>query len=595
MSPAHRSNRRDHHRRPTQATRDPDSTALVREDQLAFTVVTASRRRPLAKQYTLTDMGDLETTTIATLTSGTVVVEHAGSLSDFAARIDRLQIHQAVMYGIPDTPRAKIVTEAQFQDLATEARQGVITRTRTHFQFAYGPGLMMLDLDPSAAPPSLLDAVASPDQTRDLLIRAVPELSYAPLLWRPSSSSYLYDGQRELSGLRGQRMYIPLTRMSDAPMLGKLLCERLWRLGFGYFLVSASGQLLERTLLDGAVWQPERLDFAAGPICVPPITRRAAAACLWDEDGPFFDARSVAGLTANERRAIDAARAHARAELRGVAREKRREWAKERGKAIATAIGVPEQHAEAVAIEAAEHCLLRPDFLLRADNGGDVRVREILAHPDRWHGKRFCDPLEPDYRGDHRIAYANLRPGSGRPYLYSHAHGGTRYTLYNDRPIIRLADGNLPQIVDQCTEIIAAEGEIYQLKDQVVRLTDQGRLEPVAPAWVTDWLQRRANFVRPNKKGWEPKDLPPKYAQTILAKRGEIGLPDLMAVTHGPFLRSDGSVVDQPGYDASTQVLYFSSGLRAPSVRRDLSTAGRSLRSSSLLSFGPVSSLHPAA
>ena len=104
------------------------------------------------------------------------------------------------------------------------------------------------------------------------------------MLWRPSSSSYLYRGRTELHGLRGQRIYIAVARASDIPLLGQLLYERLWALGYGYVVVSASGQLLDRTLLDASVWQPERLDFAAGPTCVPPLVRRVPRHTLWHAD-----------------------------------------------------------------------------------------------------------------------------------------------------------------------------------------------------------------------------------------------------------------------------------------------------------------------
>src|SRR5207244_13012439 len=155
----------------------------------------------------------------------------------------------------------------------------------------------MLDFDPAGAPTSLLTAIASPDQTRALLIAAVPELAAAPMLWRPSSSSYLYRGRTELHGLRGQRIYIAVARASDIPLLGQLLYERLWALGYGYVVVSASGQLLDRTLLDASVWQPERLDFAAGPTCVPPLQRRVPRPKLWPSAAPFSEPRPPARVT----------------------------------------------------------------------------------------------------------------------------------------------------------------------------------------------------------------------------------------------------------------------------------------------------------
>ena len=556
---------------PTAETEASSARPLVQPDQLTFTVLTASDRQPLAKRFWLDGTGELQTETVATFTSGEATVEHAPTIAEFVQRLERLETHEAVLYGIAAVPKATVVTQKRLDGLTQEKRRGVIARTREWIQFAQAPGIAMLDFDASGAPQGLLDAVASPDRTRELLIKAVPELAEAPMLWRPSSSSYLYDGERELRGLRGQRVYIPVTRASDVPTLGSLLYERLWLLGYGHYVVSASGQLLDRTLLDGAVWQPERLDFAAGPICVAPVARRLPAARLWKTDAPFFDVRHASGLTAHEQRAIEAKRTAGKAARRDAARERRDHWARERGKAISAKAGVPEEVAITIASEAVEHRILRPDFLLHTEDGEAVPVGELLANPNKWHQRRFCDPLEPDYRGDRRIAYANLRPGTGRPFIFSHAHGGMRFTLNGHRPTIRLVNRDLPRIVDRCAEIIAAEDTIYQLKDQIARITDEGRLAPVVSEWLTDWLQRRAEFERLNKTGgWVPADLSPKYANTILAKRGEMGLPNLVAITPGPFLRPDGSVVDQPGYDPITQVLYASSGPKAPTVRRDI-------------------------
>jgi len=550
----------------------PDELPLVRPDQLTFTIITASNRQPLGKRFWLTGSGDLETETAVPLASGEVTTEHARSLAQFAERLDRLESHQAVLYGIPSMPKATVVTQQRLDAIPREQRRGMIARDREHLQFAQAPGCMMLDFDAAGAPEPLLDAVASPDQARDLLVKAVPELALAPMLWRSSSSSYLYDGDREVRGLRGQRMYIAVARAADIPYLGELLYERLWQLGYGYFAVSASGQLLDRTIVDGAVWQPERLDFAAGPTCVPPLERRVPGARIWNGEAPFFDARSAGGLTADETRHIEARRNAERMAKDTEARARRNEWTLARSKAIAATTGVSDSVAADIAREAADLRILRPDFPLITEDEETVTVAELLAAPGVWHGRRFHDPLEPDYRGDNRIAWANLRPGNGRPYLFSHAHGGTRYTLAGQRTTIRLVNGDLPRIVDQCRDVIVAEAELYQLTQQVVRVTDEGRLATVAPEWIVDWLQRHADFERflKTESAWCRTDLSPKYARTILAKGGEMGLPGLAAVTAGPFLRPDGSVVDEPGYDEATQVLYYPTGPTAPPVRRQV-------------------------
>lgn len=68
-------------------------------------------------------------------------------------------------------------------------------------------------------------------------------------------------------------------------------------------------------------------------------------------------------------------------------------------------------------------------------------------------------------------------------------------------------------------------------------------------------LARVANFVRKTKDG--EVDVPPplEVVRDVLAL-GEWPLPPLGAVVETPCLRPDGSVVDVPGYDAATRLLY---------------------------------------
>src|SRR5205823_7613293 len=89
---------------------------LVRPDQLAFTIVTASHGRPLAKRFWLDKTtGELKTKTVVALTRGTARVEYAPSLLEFADRLDDLTTSQAVLYGVPPYPKAVVVTQDQFR------------------------------------------------------------------------------------------------------------------------------------------------------------------------------------------------------------------------------------------------------------------------------------------------------------------------------------------------------------------------------------------------------------------------------------------------------------------------------------------------
>ncbi len=90
--------------------------------------------------------------------------------------------------------------------------------------------------------------------------------------WWASSSSYIYNEEKRLNGLRAQRINFLVKNASDIPRAGKVLLDRLWLHGHGDIVVSKSGQLLEKTTFDGSVWQPCRFDFAAGAACSSTLT-----------------------------------------------------------------------------------------------------------------------------------------------------------------------------------------------------------------------------------------------------------------------------------------------------------------------------------
>src|SRR6516164_1167218 len=66
-----------------------------------------------------------------------------------------------------------------------------------------------------------------------------------------------------------------------------------------------------------------------------------------------------------------------------------------------------------------------------------------------------------------------------------------------------------------------------------------------------------AQFVKYNTraKKWLPVDAPDKVAQILLANEGKWRLPILTGVTNAPFVRTDGSVCETPGYDPESGLL----------------------------------------
>jgi hypothetical protein len=84
------------------------------------------------------------------------------------------------------------------------------------------------------------------------------------------------------------------------------------------------------------------------------------------------------------------------------------------------------------------------------------------------------------------------------------------------------------------------------------------RIVQVRSSHVSEMMTRAARFERFDLRSeeWTPVDCPQRIADTYLAREGQWRLPVLTGTINCPTLRPDGSVLDQPGYDAATGVLY---------------------------------------
>jgi putative DNA primase/helicase len=62
------------------------------------------------------------------------------------------------------------------------------------------------------------------------------------------------------------------------------------------------------------------------------------------------------------------------------------------------------------------------------------------------------------------------------------------------------------------------------------------------------------------------KDCPEKLAEAYLARAGYWKLPALLSIVNAPFLRTDGSLCERPGYDSASKLLFIPDGQTFPPV-----------------------------
>ncbi len=517
------------------------------DQKIKCSVITALEPRVLSKSFEL-DGDALMKQPGGNLSRGTSECAVL-TITEFAALLDSLKPIHALTYGLPAFDRAEIIPRAKLED-AKAGELPVIARTREFFAWPEGPGILMLDYDPA------------PDvepMSRDELLRTLydvwPDLQTHPHVWAASASSCIYrsDTGEELRGIMGQRVYIPVADARDIPRAGAALFSRFWLAGRGRFDISKSGALLDRSLVDASVWQPERLDFAGGAACGPGLEQRRPTPVVYNSDGGFIDtALTLPDLTREEHTTLDQLKAEARRQMQPTSQARQQEWIEER----VAETGVKDEKAEKATREIYRRAItdkrLLGDFVLHTEKHGALTVAQILDDPDKHHGLKCADPLEPDYGNDPRIAWVNLR-AAGRPYLWSHAHGGCRFTLHRALKSIRIEGGELPAICRKTLELMRIDGALFDRGGELVRMGG-GALYGVTPNWFAAYASGVARFEKfdARKNDYKAVDCPAMVAHVILESAGEWGLPKLRGIITAPTMTPEGRVIDTDGYDAKS-------------------------------------------
>ena len=84
------------------------------------------------------------------------------------------------------------------------------------------------------------------------------------------------------------------------------------------------------------------------------------------------------------------------------------------------------------------------------------------------------------------------------------------------------------------------------------------RLVEATATYLVEQLTRAARFERFDRRvnDWIATDCPEKIAATYLARLGEWRVPTLLGVVHAPTLRRDGFILENPGFDRASRLLY---------------------------------------
>jgi putative DNA primase/helicase len=214
---------------------------------------------------------------------------------------------------------------------------------------------------------------------------------------------------------------------------------------------------------------------------------------------------------------------------------------------------------------------------------GLVDVAEILADPDRFDHQSCFDPIEGrDYGHATGIFYADnmlihsFAHGLGQTFKLRHEPQQAQPANRNRAPIL-CAPGRFNEMTNEAEQALVNLGNVYQRLGKIVGVGQemgktcdgktvifQAIMERGNYALMRD-LARATDFERFNDAQLIPCN-PPMTIVRMLKEEGRSRLPILRGIFSAPTLRADGSILQDPGFDERTGLLYDPGGVEFPRI-----------------------------
>jgi hypothetical protein len=396
----------------------------------------------LSKRLHLNANGTLENdSSECRMAVGTAISAALNSIEDFADYIASFPSDVALALGslkeeLAQDETIAVVTKRR---LRAGTSVGAISRSQDFIEYRKGaPGLILLDFDTKGMPPDVKQRLADIGGFRSAVESLVPSLRDAATAMRASTSSGLTrtDTGADLPGSSGVHLYVSVSDVSDSARFLKALHARAWLAGLGWYFVGAAGQLLERSIVDRMVGQPERLVFEGAPVLEPPLAQDQRR-CAVTSGGMLDTLSACPELDAGEQARVDQMLTAARHALRPAREKGSREFVTHKTDTL-TKRGIAPAAARKVALSWSRGTLL-PAVVLEFDDPElvGITVGDVLADPKTYLGETLADPLEGIDYGPCKAMI--MQRADGSLFIHSFAHGRGIYELRLDEATVRAA------------------------------------------------------------------------------------------------------------------------------------------------------------
>lgn len=354
------------------------------------------------------------------------------NLETFAEHIGKLDSNEAIALGmlrldLPD--QTEIVTKDK---LNGTARPDLIARTGQHIAYQPNkPALALIDIGTKGIPAAVRERIKEDGGFWPALVAVLPELATAGSVTRRSTSAGISrtDTGERWAGSDGQHVFVMVRDGTDVERFLRTLHARCWLHGFGWLMVGAGGQLLNRSLVDCMVYAPERLVFEGAPVLESPLAQDQASRQPIVTEGMALDTIATCpSLTIVEQAKLRDLRGKEAHRLTPDADKARKAFITRQSKHLAERTGMTAAAAAQVVVRQCAGILL-PDVVLPFDDKelDGATVADVLADPARFEGTTLADPHEGIEYG---LCKARImRRADGTPWIHSFAHGRTIYEL----------------------------------------------------------------------------------------------------------------------------------------------------------------------
>jgi hypothetical protein len=149
----------------------------------------------------------------------------------------------------------------------------------------------------------------------------------------------------------------------------------------------------------------------------------------------------------------------------------------------------------------------------------------------------------------------------------------------DERAVVQVKAGDIGGSADQLEDVLLEAGGIYKRAGRLatvqhveVNAVGNGmvrvpRIVQPSRCWLAEIGARGARWEKydARAKGWLPTDVPDKAVETLMSRLNWRFSP-LAGLISAPTLRPDGSVLERPGYDEATGLLFDPEGAEFPPV-----------------------------